>query len=68
MTNETGKSFEQQPPKPTDAADQYKKNPAHESGQHMPNQQDPSKKNPSHGGDSRPSDGQGSEQVEKRRA
>jgi hypothetical protein len=65
MTNETGKNFEQQQPKPTDTADQYKKNPSHESGQH---QQDPSKKNPSQADDSRPRDGQGSEQGEKRRA
>ena len=68
MTHETGKSFDQQQPNPTDTADRFKKNPSHESGQHLPNQQDPSKKNPSQGDDSRPRDGEGSEQVEKRRA
>jgi len=64
MTNETGKNPDYQQPKPTDTADQFKKNPSHESGQHLPNQQDPSKKNPSQPGD----DGEGSEQVERRRA
>jgi hypothetical protein len=68
MTNETGKDFDQQQPKPTDAADQFKKNPSHESGQHLPNQQDPSKKNPSQTDDSRPRDGEDSEQAERRRA
>jgi hypothetical protein len=67
MTNETGKNFDQQQPKPTNA-DQFKKNPSHESGQHLPNQQDPSRKNPSQLDDSRPGDGEGSEQVERRRA
>lgn len=65
MTNETGKNVEQKQPNSTD---QYKKNPSHESGQHLPNQQDPSKKTPSQGDDSRPGNEPGSGHVEKRRA
>jgi hypothetical protein len=67
MTNETGKNYDSQS-KTTDTADQSKKNPTHESGQHLPNQQDPSKKNPAQGDDSRQRDGQTSDQPEKRRA
>lgn len=66
MTNPTERNSEQ--PKPTDTADQFKKNQQHEGGQHLPNQQDPSKKNPSQVDDSRPRGDEGSEEIEKRRA
>jgi hypothetical protein len=68
MTNDTERNFDHKQSNPNDKADQYKKNPSHESGQHLPNQQDPSKKNPMQTDDSRQRDGQGSEQPEKRRA
>jgi hypothetical protein len=68
MTNETERKFDHQQPKPTDREDQSQKNPTQESGRHLPNQQDPTKKNPSQTDDSRPRDGEGSEQVERRRA
>ncbi|MFZ0803963.1 MAG: hypothetical protein WBQ09_13895 [Terriglobales bacterium] len=65
MTNETENNYDSQS---KNTGKDYKKNPGQESGQHLPNQQDPSKKNPSQTDDSRPHDGQGSGQVEKRRA
>ena len=65
MTNETGNNSDSQ--SKNDTAD-YKKNPAQESGQRPPKQQDPSKKNPSQADDSRPRSGQESDQPEKRRA
>jgi hypothetical protein len=70
MTNPNERNSEEKQPKPTDTADQYRKNPTPESGQHepKPKQQDPSKKDPSQVDDSRQRDRDASEQVEKRRA
>jgi hypothetical protein len=65
MTNETEKNYDQS--KNTDTAD-YKKNPAQESGQHVPNRQDSSKKNPSQVDDPRSGKEQDPDQAEKRRA
>jgi len=45
MTNQNDRNFDQQQ-KSNDAADQSKKNPTQQSGQHQLNQQDPSKKTP----------------------
>jgi len=68
MGNETEKDFHHRQSNPTGTADQSKKNPSQQSGQN-PNQQDPSNKNPSQGEDPRQRDGgEGSDQVEKRRA
>jgi len=67
MTNPNERNSGQQQPKPTDTADQYKKNSTQGSDQ-QPKQQDPSKKDPSQADDSRQRDRDASEQVEKRRA
>jgi hypothetical protein len=68
MTNAKERNSEHKQPKPTDTADQYKKNPTRESGQHQPKQQNPSKKDPSQADDSRQRNRDASEQAEKRGA